>query len=127
MRVTTRKLAIRQRQAAALDGRLKGKTYRDVAAELGVTVHTAFRYVEQALDAVIREPAEQVREMELQRLDRLYKAASPAAESGDAMMIAACLKIQERRARLLGLDAPESLPTGNQSIAIVVGVDAEKL
>ena len=106
-RVTRSRLALRERQRQALDRRLAGETYQQIADALGYKSKCgAYKAVDGALREVTREPAEAVRELELQRLDELYRAASPFAKNGEAVMIAACLRIMERRAKLLGLDLP---------------------
>jgi transcriptional regulator with XRE-family HTH domain len=48
------------RNAEAARLRRDGLTYRQIAEALGTDSGTAYRAVEQAMDAVIREPAEQV-------------------------------------------------------------------
>jgi hypothetical protein len=127
-KVTRTKLAVRERQRQALELRLAGDTYQSIADTLACSKHRAHSLVQAALDAVVQEPAEKVRLMELERLDRLYAAASPSAERGDPVMIAACLRIQERRARLLGLDAPEPVQTNTDSIAVVdVAIDGSRV
>jgi len=55
------------------------------------------------------EPLEQVRQLELMRLDRLLLAI-PKAISGDLAAIDRCLAIGARRARLLGLDIVPARP-----------------
>jgi transposase-like protein len=104
---TQAKLTKRERQRAVLDLRLQGRTYREIAGELGMSSSQAHRLADEALADFVAEPAEQVRKLELARLDRLYSVAAPAAERGDMMALAACLKVQERRAKLLGLDSAE--------------------
>jgi hypothetical protein len=54
----------------------------------------------------VAEKAEQIRELELKRLDRFQRSLQPAANKGDAKAVLAILKVMERRAKLLGLDAP---------------------
>jgi hypothetical protein len=60
-------LAARRAEAARLRG--QGETYRAIADQLGIDVHTAFDDVKAAVAAVVREPAEQVVTLELRRLD----------------------------------------------------------
>jgi hypothetical protein len=50
--------------------------------------------------------AESVREVELERLDELSRRYFRAACAGDSKSAELLLKISERRAKLLGLDAP---------------------
>jgi hypothetical protein len=57
-----------------------------------------------------REEAVHVRDLELQRLDDLYLIAYRAIIDGnDLAGIDRCLRIMERRAKLLGLDAAEKV------------------
>jgi len=54
----------------------------------------------------LSEPAEAVRDLELQRLDHLQEAAWSKATDGDLRAIDTCLRVMERRSRMLGLDSP---------------------
>jgi hypothetical protein len=62
--------------------------------------------VRSAIRKVLQEPAEAVRELEAMRLDALLQALWGKALDGDVLVIDRVLKIMDRRARLLGLDAP---------------------
>jgi hypothetical protein len=55
------------------------------------------------------EEASKVRDLELQRLDALYLVAYAEVEEGNVPAIDRCLRIMERRAKLLGLDAAEKV------------------
>jgi len=97
------------RQLKAVELRRRGKSYRTIADELGVSVRTAFDDVWKhfsELDKLATEELEQVRKLEVARLDRYLDALEPACEEGDAKAIATAIKVGERRAKLLGLDAP---------------------
>jgi hypothetical protein len=122
-RVTAKRLAMRERQRQALELRLSGLTFQSIAGELRCSKHTAHRLVTAALDATIKEPAERVREMELHRLDGLFAGFWPKAQKGDPVAAAACLKVMEHRARLLGLFASEPEPVSRDVIQVVL--DAE--
>ena len=65
----------------------------------------------QALKADTAEKAEEVRDLELRRLDRMLDIAQTAAEQGDLAAIDRVLRIQERRSKYLGLDAPTKSET----------------
>lgn len=91
----------------ALDLRLTGMSYRAIAEALGVSDHsTIAQRVAIALKAIVKEPAEAVLKMELERLDVLQHGLWEKAREGDLMALDRALKIQDRRARYLGLDAP---------------------
>jgi hypothetical protein len=55
---------------------------------------------------IVREPAEEVLRIELARLDEMHAGCWEAARSGDVQALDRALKIQDRRAKYLGLDAP---------------------
>lgn len=95
---------------AALRLRAQGKTYAAIGEDLGVTQQTANRYVLEALAQLRQEAgeaAQEVRELESMRLDRLLESVWPAAETGDIKAIETVLKLMERRSKLMGLDQPE--------------------
>lgn len=112
-----RKVEAHTRQLHALELRKAGVTYEGIAKQLGYrSPEAAFQAVKAALKSTLQEPAEGVREMELKRLDDMLLAMWPQVKSGNQGAIDRCLRIQERRSRLLGLDAPTKIaptdPTG---------------
>jgi hypothetical protein len=58
----------------------------------------------ERLDAVKKERAEKLRELDLARLDRATLALGRKIQAGDERAIMAMVRIMERRARLAGLD-----------------------
>lgn len=95
----------------AVEMRTKGHTYSQIADVVGVSVqavHQAVMHYLEATRAVSREAAEEVRRLELDRLDRVLAVVGPMAEGGDLQAVDRLLRIQERRASLLGLDAPKA-------------------
>lgn len=108
-RNTAAKIAVKDRQAKALELRRSGMSYPAIAAELGYRHPTgALHAVEAALRRAIQEPAAEVRQLEVDRLDRLMLAwwklgtADPPDKDAAEMV----MKYMARRAKLLGLDAP---------------------
>lgn len=86
--------------------------YTQIGEKLGCARSTACRYVLSELENLAdkcREEAAQVRDLELQRLDALYLVAYAEVEGGNVPAIDRCLRIMERRAKLLGLDAAEKV------------------
>lgn len=89
--------------------RRSGKTYEEIGAEVGISAQGAWKHVRVALDAInakTGEDATELRTLELLRLDRYLAGLDAAAAAGDVGAVNAALKVAERRARLLGLDAP---------------------
>jgi hypothetical protein len=104
-----KKEAAAERRVNAFDLRKAGASYRAIGRALGVSEAQAHRDVHLTLDELAsreRESALQVREIELERLDEMLRALWPAVRRGDTSSISTALRVAERRARLLGLDAP---------------------
>lgn len=100
-------LAHRTRKALTL--RLQGLTFREVAEQVGVSVATAHKYVTRALADIPKGEADTLRALECERLDALQAAYWDAALAGNLDAADRVLRIIDRRARLLGLDAPQRM------------------
>lgn len=110
-----------ERRMQAVELRTRGKSYVEIARELGVPAKVAYSIVSGALADLrkaCREKTHELRELEVDRLDiifrRLSDAVFPSVEDGepvpiDAKLIETILKVMERRAKLLGLDAPTKI------------------
>ena len=113
----------RLRAARALELRLVGATYRAIAQQLGVSECAAYYDVQDELgrlDAVTGPRAERLRELELRRCDRLQLALDPAASTGHPPSVMASIRVMDRRAKLLGLDAPTQITgAGGAPIAVI--------
>ena len=106
-RTSERILRGREREEQSLTLRLAGATYRQIGNQLGITEQGAHAAVMRALKRQIKrmaEPAEEVRQLELERLDRLLVGVWRQATQGNQGAIDRALKIMQRRAALLGLD-----------------------
>jgi hypothetical protein len=60
----------------------------------------------------LQEDAETIRTLEMERLDRLYQVAYRQATGGSMQAVDRCLRIMERRSKLLGLDLPTEILVG---------------
>ena len=93
---------------------MSGASYKEISKRVGVSSPTAYQYVKKAL-ADLRdkntETAIQLRALEVMRMDKMMEALWNRAVEGDEKAIDTILKIQARKARLLGLDAPEKVDT----------------
>lgn len=95
----------KHRRGEAVKLRLEGYTFVEIAEKLGYAGRQqAHASVMEALKSVVREPATELVTLELERLDAMWGVNYMRAQSGDPAALASCLKIMERRARLLGLD-----------------------
>ena len=109
---SVRRIRTTEKTLKALELRKRGMNYTQIGEKLGCARSTACRYVISELENLAdkcREEAVHVRDLELQRLDALYLKAWEAVEGGDLPAIDRCLRIMERRAKLLGLDAAQKV------------------
>ncbi len=89
----------------AVEMRNSGLTYQAIADALGYATHVGARKaVLTGLREAIREPAEEVVEREVARLDALLLGLLDQACGGDLGAVHGVLKIMDRRAKYLGLD-----------------------
>lgn len=88
----------------ALDLRVAGASYRQIAATLKMSLSTAHRLCQRALQEAKSDEVAEARTAELMRLDRLLMAVWPRASGGDMDAVDRALRVMDRRAKLLGLD-----------------------
>jgi len=113
-KASTHKITIARRRETALRLRLEGLDYREIAARMqpeypSYTFSSAWRDVTYLMAEQLKknaELAEHVCQLEMNRLDALLNAVWARAMQGSVEHINAVLRVMERRARLLGLDAP---------------------
>lgn len=93
----------------ALRMRSLGMSYQAIADQMGVTKATAYNRCQRALAAIPAEAVDEFRRLEGQRLDLLLEKAMEKAlseEKSSMFAIDRVLAIMDRRAKLMGLDAP---------------------
>jgi hypothetical protein len=98
----------KNRELECLALRKAGATYDQIGDKVGITREGARLAVSRALadlSAATTEEAKEVRHLELERLDAMLLGLWQKASRGDPASVDRVLRIQERRARLLGLDA----------------------
>jgi hypothetical protein len=111
--------------AEAMHYRRSGYSYPAMAKALKINQATAYRLVLRGMRAIIQQPTEDVLQLELARIDEMLTGVYARAVKGDLRAIDRVLRLQERRARFLGLDkidGPPSPPVGPISVTYV-GVD----
>lgn len=141
-----------QRDAAASLLKAEGKTYQQVADALGYYDRGhAWRGVQRARTAILREPAEHLMQVEAERLDEQYVAALAILEREHVMVshgkviydegtgqpipddgpklaaLREMRQIRESYRRLHGLDSPAKVDVGGELKYEVVGITAEDL
>ena len=106
-------IAVRQRGQQAIRLRMSGATIAQISGQLGYASEAgAYKAIMRELEQTAQdqgESTEAVRQLELKRLDQMLFPIWNQVISGDQGAISTALRIQERRASLLGLDAPKQI------------------
>lgn len=102
------------RRSLAIELRVNGKPIREIAKQLGVSVGTAHSDVTAVMAEVADVTAEQAeteRKLQLERIDKAtelcMRLIAEADEKDGLAAIDRLVKLEDRRAKLLGTDAPE--------------------
>ena len=119
------------RALKAYDLRLTGMSYRNIGTELKVSRQTAFTDVMKVMEEIkeeTRQSARHYRDIMLASLDELQAAAWTKAVGGNQTAILNVMRIMERRAKLLGIDAPIKVDIEGQirEFAIKQGIDPDR-
>lgn len=108
-KTSPKQIRAEERQAAAVNLRKAHVTYEEIARQLGyANASCAYHAVKTAMEKTLREPADELRQLELSRLDEMSQSIWENVLAGDLDSIATAIRISERRARLLGLDVKDS-------------------
>lgn len=96
-----------EKQKQALSLALAGVSYQTIAERVGYrSKQAAWKAVRSALHKSIAKTVEEERLVQSERLNVMLKAVWPGVMDGQLKAIETALRIEERRARLWGLDAP---------------------
>jgi hypothetical protein len=118
-----------ERKRRALELRKAGYGFAAIADQLDYASPSgAHKAVMTALKETLKEPADELRTLELERLDQAWKAIYPSIVKGNFGAIDRGVKLMQRRAELLGLDAPKDSNlnlSGEVGVRRYIGVDPE--
>lgn len=96
-------------QEQALELRIAGASFRAIAKQLGIGLRQAYELVSDGLAALKDDrddAAERLRALEVERCDRMTLALGRKVVNGEERAVRAAVAVMDRRAKLLGLDAP---------------------
>lgn len=88
---------------------LYGNTQEQIATQQGISQQRVSQILTKIRDTIPQNNKADAALIDLARLDLLLSGVMPDATRGDTKASAAALRIIERRARMLGLDATEPL------------------
>ncbi|MDH6282818.1 hypothetical protein [Prescottella agglutinans] len=101
-----KRVETQERRKLALQLKLEGWSLREIAEDPRIDrdMSVVSRYITDSVKAIPQQAAEEVIQMELARLDAMWKGIWADATHGDTWKIDRALAIMERRAKFLGLD-----------------------
>ncbi|MCP9771659.1 hypothetical protein KBY66_03325 [Synechococcus sp. Tobar12-5m-g] len=111
-----------ERDAQILRLRAAGQTHLFIANQVGCGEATVQRVVRghlQALQREIRLDTASIRSQHLLELRWLRERLAPAVARGDTSAVGRWLQVQDREAKLLGLDAPLQIEAAAEQLAAI--------
>lgn len=109
----------RERQAKALELRKAGATYKQIAEQLGYSSpQSVAATIKSALDRMIREPAEELRQMEYERLNHILLTLWPRVQAGELAAVDRAMRVMDRIEALMGLHM--QTPTSVQQTNVIM-------
>jgi len=101
------RLKAKETALQALELRKAGLSYQRIADELGYhSPQASWDAVNRLLKKTIQEPADEVRKLEIERLDKMLFSLWARIQKGDHQAVNEAIKISKRRSELLGIDSP---------------------
>lgn len=102
--------AVLEKEIQIIELRRAGVTWEKIAREVGFkNASGAYKMYQRAAERMVRPHLEEYRDMQLDRLERMHMAVWPRAKDGDLRAIDTALRIGDREAKLLGLEAPTKI------------------
>jgi hypothetical protein len=99
--------AVLDKEIKIIELRRAGVTWEKIAQEVGFrNASGAYKMYQRAAERMVRPHLEEYRDMQLDRLERMHMAVWPRAKDGDLRAIDTALRIADREANLLNLNAP---------------------
>lgn len=100
---------VAEQQIQCYELRLTGMSIEAIAKATGIARSTVHDRIQAEITGRVQPLAEEVRKMELDRLDRWLEKLNDQIAQGYqvARSIEVAIRVSERRAKLLGIDAPE--------------------
>lgn len=123
MKPQRRDAAAAARAAKAMQLRILGYGYAQIAEQCGyASKGVAHHAVQRELARTVREPADDLRQLEAERLDALTRTFLPKALKGDSQACARVLDVARRRADLLGLVSQTTMESDGRGGGLVLTV-----
>ena len=106
-KLSPRRIDAIHRQQQALELRMAGRTWQEIADTLGYANHTgAIAAVRTALQSTLQPPADHFRSLTLERLTKILQVHWPLMLQADPVSTRLCLQVIGDIRELRGLDSP---------------------
>jgi hypothetical protein len=126
MGIKTPEPAQLDRELAVVELRREGKTWQQIADAVSyATPMGAWKAYQRACQRTLQEPTDEARRIELDRLDALQRTYWEPAVEGNLRAADFVLRVIDRRARILGIDAPQKIQAEVVNYEGVGSIDAE--
>ncbi len=119
-KATIKGISTTDRQRRAVELRKSGNTFQEIADELGYAhADGAQKAILSALRKTLQEPTDELRKLECERLDVMLKSIWPFVLRGSPRHVEMALRVMDRRASYMGLDAPKQVED-NRTVTIAI-------
>ena len=109
-KLSPRRIGAVAKQRQALELRMGGRTWQEIADALGYANHSgAYAAVKTALQASLQAPAQHYRDLTLERLTKILQVHWPLMLQADRDSTRLCLQTIKEIRELMGLDSPTKL------------------
>jgi hypothetical protein len=126
MGIKTPEPAQLDRELAVVELRREGKTWQQIADAVSyATPMGAWKAYQRACQRTLQEPTDEARRIELDRLDALQRTYWEPAVEGNLRAADFVLRVIDRRARILGIDAPQKIQAEVVNYDGIGSIDAE--
>ncbi|CAJ6206720.1 Uncharacterised protein [Burkholderia pseudomallei] len=120
-KTSARKVTAADRGVQAMQLRKLGYSFEEIGGVLKISRQAAHQLVKKYLEetiALATEEAEELRQLQLARLDHLFCKALPQAEAGDTKALNACRQIVMDQAKLQGIVTDKSEVEANVTTGV---------
>lgn len=117
---------IAEKERKVLELRLLGLNWDSIAESVGYASRgAAWNAYQRALERTLQEPADEVRQQELERLNRIMTPHLRLALQGDVAATSIVLRIMDTRAKMLGIYAPVKSESKSEVSVYTGGADID--
>ncbi|QMV84084.1 hypothetical protein HW450_06715 [Corynebacterium hindlerae] len=103
-----------ERNKKILKCRRLGMSNQEIGDKFNLDQSTVFRIVQKHLRDIPKEEADELRQLELERLDIATRGIMPKVLKGDAQAVNALVKVADHRAKLVGLYQLDATDDGSE-------------